>query len=217
MCGIFGYYNFKVSRDRRAIMEILFNGLRRLEYRGYDSAGIAIDADELTQQYEKQPASNGVSRLGDPSLVSSPAGVLANGVEPLSSVRAGVSANGVDPPSSVRAGGGNLCAPATKSSAESSAAVSCPSSAFAAEPSAEPGAALPCLVSCPSSEVSAPGLKRCYSGGVGRDYKGRMSPVPLVIKSAGKVDALVKLAYQQLLHDDVCLDRVRSFALLYLE
>lgn len=47
MCGIFGYYNFNVSRDRRAILEILFNGLRRLEYRGYDSAGIAIDSDQL--------------------------------------------------------------------------------------------------------------------------------------------------------------------------
>ena len=45
MCGIFGYYNFKVSRDRRAILELLFTGLRRLEYRGYDSAGIAFDAE----------------------------------------------------------------------------------------------------------------------------------------------------------------------------
>ena len=39
MCGIFGYYNFRVARDRRAILEFLFTGLRRLEYRGYDSAG----------------------------------------------------------------------------------------------------------------------------------------------------------------------------------
>ncbi|XP_019173858.1 PREDICTED: uncharacterized protein LOC109169431 [Ipomoea nil] len=29
---------------RRYILEVLFNGLRRLEYRGYDSAGISIDA-----------------------------------------------------------------------------------------------------------------------------------------------------------------------------
>ena len=49
MCGIFGYYNFKVARDRRAILELLFTGLRRLEYRGYDSAGISIDADELVE------------------------------------------------------------------------------------------------------------------------------------------------------------------------
>ncbi len=40
MCGIVGY----VGRDRRA-MDVLLDGLRRLEYRGYDSAGVAIFAD----------------------------------------------------------------------------------------------------------------------------------------------------------------------------
>lgn len=45
MCGIFAYLNYNVARERGYIMEVLFNGLRRLEYRGYDSAGIAIDAD----------------------------------------------------------------------------------------------------------------------------------------------------------------------------
>lgn len=44
MCGIFAYLNYDVSRDRRYILEILFNGLRRLEYRGYDSAGISIES-----------------------------------------------------------------------------------------------------------------------------------------------------------------------------
>ncbi|KAA3462159.1 glutamine--fructose-6-phosphate aminotransferase [isomerizing] 2-like [Gossypium australe] len=44
MCGIFAYLNYNVKRDRRFILEILFNGLRRLEYRGYDSAGISIDS-----------------------------------------------------------------------------------------------------------------------------------------------------------------------------
>ncbi|OIT26350.1 PREDICTED: glutamine--fructose-6-phosphate aminotransferase [isomerizing] 2-like [Nicotiana attenuata] len=43
MCGIFAYLNYNVSRERRYILEVLFNGLRRLEYRGYDSAGISID------------------------------------------------------------------------------------------------------------------------------------------------------------------------------
>jgi len=37
MCGIVGY----VGRERRA-MDVLLDGLRRLEYRGYDSAGVAI-------------------------------------------------------------------------------------------------------------------------------------------------------------------------------
>ena len=44
MCGIFGYYNYKVCKERRAILEFLITGLRRLEYRGYDSAGLCIDA-----------------------------------------------------------------------------------------------------------------------------------------------------------------------------
>ncbi|KAL1535081.1 Glutamine--fructose-6-phosphate aminotransferase [isomerizing] 2 [Salvia divinorum] len=44
MCGIFAYLNFNLSRERRYILEVLFNGLRRLEYRGYDSAGISIDS-----------------------------------------------------------------------------------------------------------------------------------------------------------------------------
>ncbi|KAM7262795.1 hypothetical protein ACFE04_000478 [Oxalis oulophora] len=44
MCGIFAYLNYNVNRDRRYIIEVLFNGLRRLEYRGYDSAGISVDS-----------------------------------------------------------------------------------------------------------------------------------------------------------------------------
>lgn len=50
MCGIFAYLNYKVNRERRYILQVLFNGLRRLEYRGYDSAGIAIDSDPNTAQ-----------------------------------------------------------------------------------------------------------------------------------------------------------------------
>ncbi|GAB4832503.1 Glutamine--fructose-6-phosphate aminotransferase [isomerizing] 2 [Ancistrocladus abbreviatus] len=48
MCGIFAYLNYNVSRERRYVLEVLFNGLRRLEYRGYDSAGISIDSSLLT-------------------------------------------------------------------------------------------------------------------------------------------------------------------------
>ncbi|CAF0827803.1 unnamed protein product [Rotaria sp. Silwood1] len=47
MCGIFGYLNYLVKRDRRFIADILINGLHRLEYRGYDSSGIAFDGDEI--------------------------------------------------------------------------------------------------------------------------------------------------------------------------
>ncbi|WP_310964996.1 glutamine--fructose-6-phosphate transaminase (isomerizing) [Nocardioides terrisoli] len=38
MCGIVGYVGDKLARD------VVINGLRRLEYRGYDSAGIAVIA-----------------------------------------------------------------------------------------------------------------------------------------------------------------------------
>uniref|UniRef100_A0AC35TQ90 Glutamine--fructose-6-phosphate transaminase (isomerizing) n=1 Tax=Rhabditophanes sp. KR3021 TaxID=114890 RepID=A0AC35TQ90_9BILA len=43
MCGIFGYVNFMTPKKRQEIMEILLQGLQRMEYRGYDSAGIAVD------------------------------------------------------------------------------------------------------------------------------------------------------------------------------
>jgi len=36
MCGIVGYVGSKNAED------VLINGLQRLEYRGYDSAGIAV-------------------------------------------------------------------------------------------------------------------------------------------------------------------------------
>ncbi|TET80342.1 glutamine--fructose-6-phosphate aminotransferase, partial [candidate division TA06 bacterium] len=39
MCGIVGYIG------KSSVVPILMEGLRRLEYRGYDSAGIAILAD----------------------------------------------------------------------------------------------------------------------------------------------------------------------------
>jgi glucosamine--fructose-6-phosphate aminotransferase (isomerizing) len=49
MCGIFAYLNYCVPRERRYILELLFNGLRRLEYRGYDSAGISIDSRPINE------------------------------------------------------------------------------------------------------------------------------------------------------------------------
>ncbi|XP_064421595.1 glutamine--fructose-6-phosphate aminotransferase [isomerizing] 1 [Latimeria chalumnae] len=43
MCGIFAYLNYHVPKTRREILETLIKGLQRLEYRGYDSAGVGID------------------------------------------------------------------------------------------------------------------------------------------------------------------------------
>ncbi|XP_034454339.1 glutamine--fructose-6-phosphate aminotransferase [isomerizing] 2 isoform X1 [Hippoglossus hippoglossus] len=46
MCGIFAYLNYQVPRTRREVFETLVKGLQRLEYRGYDSAGIAVDGPD---------------------------------------------------------------------------------------------------------------------------------------------------------------------------
>uniref|UniRef100_UPI00193A46AA glutamine--fructose-6-phosphate aminotransferase [isomerizing] 2-like n=1 Tax=Styela clava TaxID=7725 RepID=UPI00193A46AA len=43
MCGIFAYVNHCTPRPRKHILQTLVNGLKRLEYRGYDSAGLAVD------------------------------------------------------------------------------------------------------------------------------------------------------------------------------
>ncbi|GAY59934.1 hypothetical protein CUMW_198240 [Citrus unshiu] len=68
MCGIFAYLNYGVNRERRYILQVLFNGLRRLEYRGYDSAGICIDDSS--------------SPSPSPSLLPSPSSSV-NGCPPL--------------------------------------------------------------------------------------------------------------------------------------
>ncbi|PSQ75482.1 MAG: glutamine--fructose-6-phosphate aminotransferase, partial [Bacteroidetes bacterium QH_6_63_17] len=47
MCGIVGYIGTEEARD------LLLTGLKRLEYRGYDSAGVAI-VDGNGLQVQKQ-------------------------------------------------------------------------------------------------------------------------------------------------------------------
>ncbi|XP_003748201.1 glutamine--fructose-6-phosphate aminotransferase [isomerizing] 1-like [Galendromus occidentalis] len=42
MCGIFAYLNYLEPKTQREILECLIRGLKRLEYRGYDSSGIAF-------------------------------------------------------------------------------------------------------------------------------------------------------------------------------
>ncbi|XP_019755797.1 glutamine--fructose-6-phosphate aminotransferase [isomerizing] 2 isoform X2 [Dendroctonus ponderosae] len=44
MCGIFAYLNYLTPKKRSEILDLLVNGLKRLEYRGYDSAGVAVDS-----------------------------------------------------------------------------------------------------------------------------------------------------------------------------
>src|SRR4051812_5895560 len=48
MCGIVGYVGPRSSLD------VVVEGLRRLEYRGYDSAGVAIVSDDGVLQVAKK-------------------------------------------------------------------------------------------------------------------------------------------------------------------
>lgn len=56
MCGIVGYTGFQDAYD------IVINGLRRLEYRGYDSAGIVLESNK-NSQFEVQKTKGKVSDL----------------------------------------------------------------------------------------------------------------------------------------------------------
>lgn len=38
-------------QDRRFVLETLLNGLQRMEYRGYDSAGLEIEGDDPNEPY----------------------------------------------------------------------------------------------------------------------------------------------------------------------
>src|SRR5690606_30738071 len=42
MCGIVGYIGLPSHLDQHSALDVLMEGLKRLEYRGYDSAGIAV-------------------------------------------------------------------------------------------------------------------------------------------------------------------------------
>jgi len=43
MCGIFACVFCSTDSSRKEMINVLLTGLHRLEYRGYDSAGIAVD------------------------------------------------------------------------------------------------------------------------------------------------------------------------------
>ena len=48
MCGIVGYIGDK------PVVDILIDGLHQLEYRGYDSAGIAVEGDNQVHVYKAE-------------------------------------------------------------------------------------------------------------------------------------------------------------------
>eukprot|EP00894_Picocystis_sp_ML_P000594 jgi/Pico_ML_1/51111/g2196.t1 len=45
MCGIFGFLTYCTPLEREVILRRLVEGLQRLEYRGYDSAGLSFDSN----------------------------------------------------------------------------------------------------------------------------------------------------------------------------
>lgn len=58
MCGIVGYIG------KRNAQEVLIKGLRRLEYRGYDSAGVAILSDKVGKKANRLQIEKRAGKLG---------------------------------------------------------------------------------------------------------------------------------------------------------
>ena len=64
MCGIVGYYGTKDA------VPLLLKGLKRLEYRGYDSAGLALLADTSIEIMKKTGKVVDLERDVDDSVLS---------------------------------------------------------------------------------------------------------------------------------------------------
>ena len=62
MCGIVGYIGKKFA------LEVLLNGLSKLEYRGYDSAGIALHINGKVEVVGKAMGTKKAIKLVMPSL-----------------------------------------------------------------------------------------------------------------------------------------------------
>ena len=58
MCGIVGYTGTEPAKD------ILITGLKRLEYRGYDSAGVALERPAAPGEPRELPALDVIRRVG---------------------------------------------------------------------------------------------------------------------------------------------------------
>ena len=177
MCGIFGYYNFKVTQDRRAILELLFTGLRRLEYRGYDSAGISIDSDQLVKLISAATATSAASATTE--AASPLKSTSYDGSLPLAPVGASV-ANSTHTPL------------ANESPLSGLPLVYPPAG------NGEPGSGHQFLR---QKSLSSPTASAAPVGATDP------AVVPFVIKNEGKVDALVEHAYAELNAAGVDLDR----------
>jgi glucosamine--fructose-6-phosphate aminotransferase (isomerizing) len=73
MCGIFGYLNYGTPRSRKFLCNTLVDGLRRLEYRGYDSAGFAVDgAQGKSEIYRVKGNVAALDKLAQEKALSNP-------------------------------------------------------------------------------------------------------------------------------------------------
>lgn len=58
MCGIVGYVGSK------PVIDILLNGLSKLEYRGYDSAGVAVNSEGKIKVYKAEGKLQNLKEIG---------------------------------------------------------------------------------------------------------------------------------------------------------
>ena len=64
MCGIVGYVG------RRRVVSVLLEGLRRLEYRGYDSAGIVYHQDDALTKYRCEGKLSKLEAIVDEAIIA---------------------------------------------------------------------------------------------------------------------------------------------------
>ena len=72
MCGIVGYIGFKEA------FPILLKGLKRLEYRGYDSSGVVLLEENTLQIFKKRERSKSWSNLSKGNNLRE---ILASGIQ----------------------------------------------------------------------------------------------------------------------------------------
>merc|ERR1711881_334411 len=65
MCGIFAYLNHLTPKTRKEILDLLIKGLQRLEYRGYDSAGVGVDGPTGNSSISLVKSTGKVKQLED--------------------------------------------------------------------------------------------------------------------------------------------------------
>ncbi len=74
MCGIFGY-----SGTNQRAADLVLDGLKRLEYRGYDSWGVAVLPSSALASGSEIALKKNVGKIGDGSAADLPEGTLALG------------------------------------------------------------------------------------------------------------------------------------------